>query len=312
MQVLRGIPERAREPSVLTIGNFDGVHLGHQALLKRLVDTAKARGVDATVLTFEPHPREYFSPTDAPARLASLREKLLLLAANGVERVHVCRFDARFAAVPAERFIDDILVRGLDIRHIIIGDDFRFGTRRLGDFGLLQEAGRKHAFEVEAMHTLELGNERISSSAVRNALQAGNMPLAARLLGRPYSIAGRVITGDRLGRTLGYPTANIQMKHRKPPLAGVYAVSVEGLASRHIAGVANVGVRPTVNSNTRPSLEVHLLDWNQECYGAHLRVHFLDKQRDEAKFDSVDALSAQIARDAAQARAWFSRNPIPE
>lgn len=310
MQVLRGIPERARQPSVLTIGNFDGVHLGHQALLKRLVDAANARGVDATVLTFEPHPREYFSPADAPARLASLREKLLLLAANGVKRVHVCRFDGHLAAVPAERFIDDILVRGLDTRHLIIGDDFRFGARRQGDFGLLREAGLKHGFEVEAMHTLELGDQRISSSAVRNALLSGNLPLAARLLGRPYSIAGRVVTGDRLGRTLGFPTANVQMKHRKPPLAGVYAVSVEGLAPRHVPGVANVGVRPTVNSNTRPSLEVHLLDWNQDCYGAHLRVHFLAKQRDEAKFESIDALSVQIARDAAQARAWFSRNPL--
>ncbi len=312
MQVFRGIPERARQPSVLTIGNFDGVHLGHQALLQRLVDTARARGVAATVLTFEPHPREYFSPADAPPRLASLREKLLLLAANGVDRAHVCRFDARFAAVPAERFIEDILVRGLDVRHLIIGDDFRFGARRQGDFRLLQAAAEAHGFVVDAMHTLELGNERISSSAVRDALHAGDLARAARLLGRPYSIAGRVVAGDRIGRTLGYPTANIQMKHRKPPLSGVFAVSVEGLAPRHIAGVANVGVRPTVNDNARPSLEVHLLDWTHDCYGAHLRVHFLDKQRDEAKFESVDALSRQIARDAEQARAWFRRNPLQE
>lgn len=312
MQVFRGIPERAAQPSVLTIGNFDGVHRGHQRLLQLLVDSARSQGVPATVLTFEPHPREYFSPAEAPARLASLREKLLLLAANGVDHVHVCRFDARFAAVTAERFIDDILIRGLAVQHLIIGDDFRFGTRRQGNFALLQTAGQRHGFGVEAMDTIQIGDERVSSSAVRDALAAGDMAHAERLLGRPYSIAGRVIAGRRIGRQLGYRTANIQMKHRKPALSGVFAVSVEGLTSSRVAGIANIGVRPTIDDNTRPLLEVHLFDWTADCYGAHLRVHFLNKQRDEAKFDSLDALTAQIANDADQARAWFAHNPIDD
>ena len=236
----------------------------------------------------------------------------MLLAANGVDRVHACRFDARLAGVSAERFIEDILVRGLDVRHLIIGDDFRFGARRQGDFDLLQAAGQTHGFEVEAMHTYQLGDERISSSAVRDALQAGDLARAAQLLGRPYSIAGRVVSGSRIGRTLGFPTANIQLKHRKPALSGVFAVSVEGLGSRLVPGVANVGIRPTIDRVARPSLEVHLFGWDRDCYGAHLRVHFLAKQRDEAKFDSLDALSRQIARDVAQARAWFETNPLDE
>ncbi|HJV24785.1 MAG TPA: bifunctional riboflavin kinase/FAD synthetase [Aromatoleum sp.] len=310
MQVFRGIPEHAAQASVLTIGNFDGVHRGHQALLKLLTDTARARQLPAVVLTFEPHPREYFSPADAPARLASLREKLLLLAASGVDRVHVCRFDARFAALTADQFIDGILVRGLDVRHLIIGDDFRFGARRLGDFAMLQARGPAAGFNVEAMHTLDIGGERASSSAVREALAEGDLEHAARLLGRPYSIAGRVVRGDQIGRKLGFPTANIQMKHRKPALAGVFAVSVEGLGDAPVAGVANIGVRPSVTSAGKPTLEVNLFDWNRDCYDAHLRVHFLKKLRDETKFASLDALKAQIAKDAVDARAWFANNPI--
>jgi riboflavin kinase/FMN adenylyltransferase len=310
MQVFRGIPERAAQSSVLTIGNFDGVHRGHQALLQLLTDKARALALPAVVLTFEPHPREYFAPADAPARLASLREKLLLLAACGVDRVHVCRFDARLAALDAEQFIERILVRGLSVRHLIIGDDFRFGARRQGDFALLQAQGASLRFGVEAMHTLDADGERISSSAVRAALAADDLAHAARLLGRPYSIAGRVTHGNKLGRKLGYPTANVQMKHRKPALSGVFAVGVEGLASTVVPGVASIGLRPTVTSSGRPTLEVHLFDWNHDCYGAHLRVHFLNKQRDERKYDSLDALTAQIARDAEQARAWFAANPI--
>jgi riboflavin kinase/FMN adenylyltransferase len=310
MQVFRGIPERAAQSSVLTIGNFDGVHRGHQALLQMLTAKARALALPAVVLTFEPHPREYFAPADAPARLASLREKLLLLAASGVDRVHVCRFDARLAALSAEQFIERILVHGLGVRHLIIGDDFRFGARRQGDFSLLQAQGASFGFGVESMPTLDVEAERVSSSAVRAALSEGDLAHAACLLGRPYSIAGRVIHGDKLGRTLGYPTANIQMKHRKPALSGVFAVAMEGLASASVPGVASVGLRPTVTSSGRPTLEVHLFDWDRDCYGAHLRVHFLHKQRDERKFDSLDALAAQIARDADQARAWFAANPI--
>lgn len=311
MQVLRGVPPHAAQSSVLTIGNFDGVHRGHQALLRLLTDKARALALPAVVLTFEPHPREFFSPADAPARLSNLREKLLLLAAAGVDRVHVCRFDARLAAQSAQAFVDDILLGGLGVRHLFIGDDFRFGARRQGDFAMLVEAGTRRGFTVESMHTLDVEGERVSSSAVRAALAEGDMTHAARLLGRPYSIAGRVIHGDKLGRTLGYPTANIQMKHRKPALSGVYAVTVEGLGEHPVRGVASVGVRPTVTDAGRPTLEVHLFDWQQDCYGAHLRVHFLHKQRDQVRYASLDALTAQIVRDADEARAWFAANPNP-
>ncbi len=309
MRVFRGIPERADTATVLTIGNFDGVHLGHQALLKLLTDKARVLGLPAVVLTFEPHPREYFSPTDAPARLASLREKLLLLDAAGVDRTYVCRFDARRAAQSAHAFIEDTLVRGLGVRHLYIGDDFCFGARRQGDFAMLQEAGKKYGFDVESMPTLGLHNERVSSSAVREALVIGDLAHAAHLLGRPYSIAGRVSHGDKIGRQLGFPTANILMQHRRPALTGVYAVSVEGLAKDRVVGVANIGVRPTATSNGRARLEVHLFNWTQECYGAHIRVHFLHKLRAERKFESFDALRAQIARDAEIARRWFADQP---
>ncbi len=309
MRVFRGIPERADTATVLTIGNFDGVHLGHQALLKLLTDKARVLGLPAVVLTFEPHPREYFSPTDAPARLASLREKLLLLDAAGVDRTYVCRFDARRAAQSAHAFIEDTLVRGLGVRHLYIGDDFCFGARRQGDFAMLQEAGKKYGFDVESMPTLGLHNERVSSSAVRDALVIGDLAHAAHLLGRPYSIAGRVSHGDKIGRQLGFPTANILMQHRRPALTGVYAVSVEGLAKDRVVGVANIGVRPTATSNGRARLEVHLFNWTQECYGAHIRVHFLHKLRAERKFESFDALRAQIARDAEIARRWFADQP---
>lgn len=310
MQVHRGIPEQADSAAVLTIGNFDGAHLGHQALLALLTGKARELGLPAVVLTFEPHPREYFSPADAPARLASLREKLLLLDAAGVDRTYICRFDARLAAQTAERFIEDTLVRGLRVRHLFIGDDFRFGARRQGTFDMLRAAGERHGFGVESMPTLVLDGERVSSSAVRSALAEADLDHAARLLGRPYSIAGRVSHGDKLGRQLGFPTANIQMKHRRPALTGVYAVSVEGLAEQRIAGVANVGVRPTATSRGRARLEVHLFDWTQNCYGAHIRVHFLHKLREEHKFESLDALRAQIARDAQAAREWFESHPV--
>lgn len=312
MQVIRGIPERATQASVLTIGNFDGVHRGHQALLQLLTGKARELGIAATVLTFEPHPREFFSPANAPARLASLREKLLLLAAAGVDYTHVCRFNKRFAAVTADQFVTKFLVRGLDVRHLIIGDDFRYGAKRSGDFKHLHSAGTEHGFVVEAMHTVEVDSERISSSAIRRALAGGDIACAAHLLGRPYSIAGRVMAGKRIGRQLGFPTANVQMKHRKPALAGVFAVSVEGLAPHAIAGVANIGLRPTVANTDRPILEVHLFDWEQDCYGTHIRVHFQHKLRDEVRFASLDELTAQISRDAQQARDWFAHHPISD
>ena len=310
MQVFRGIPERSDHGCVLTIGNFDGVHRGHQALLAKLTAKSQATGLPSAVLTFEPHPREYFTHENRPIRLTSLREKILRIADQGVDRLYIGRFNARFAALTAEQFIEDILIRGLCARHLMIGDDFRFGKGRQGDFAMLEAAGQSVGFSVEAMHTLVHEGERVSSSAVRAALAEGDMPHAARLLGRPYSISGRVMHGDKIGRSIGFPTANIQLKHRSPPLMGIYTVSVEGLADTPWPGVASVGVRPTINDAGRPTLEVHLFDWTAECYGAHLKVNFLAKQRDEERYDTLDALTAQIARDADQARAYFAQNPL--
>ena len=310
MQVFRGIPKRAEHGCVLTIGNFDGVHRGHQALLAKLTEKARATGLPSAVLTFEPHPREYFTHENRPRRLTSLREKIRLLESQGVDRLYIGRFNASLAGLTAEQFIEDVLCRGLGVRHVLIGDDFRFGKGRQGDFAMLQAAGKKVGFGVESMHTVDHEGERVSSSAVRAALADGDMPHAARLLGRPYSISGRVMHGDKIGRTIGFPTANIQLKHRSPPLMGIYTVSVDGLTDRPWPGVASVGVRPTINDAGRPSLEVHLFDWNADCYDAHLRVNFLAKQRDEERYDTLEALTAQIARDAERARAYFAQNPL--
>lgn len=302
MQVFRGIPARASHSTVLTIGNFDGVHRGHRALLARLTGLAQQAGLPAAVMTFEPNPREFFAPQSAPARLASLREKLQLLAECGVDQAYVCAFNQRFAALTADAFVERI-VRGLGVRHLMIGDDFRFGKGRSGDFALLQQAGKEHGFGVEAMETLVHEGERVSSSAVREALDAGDLEHAERLLGRPYCISGRVIHGQKLGRKLGYATANIQLKRLKAPLSGIFVVTVDGIGARQYEGVASLGVRPTVSASGKPTLEVYIFDFEGDLYRAHLRVNFLHKLRDEAKFDSLDALQSQIARDVADAKA---------
>lgn len=301
MQVFRGIPQRAQHSTVLTIGNFDGVHRGHRALLAKLTGLARQAGLPAAVMSFEPNPREFFAPQSAPARLTSLREKLQLLAECGIDQAYVCRFDARFAALTADEFIERI-VRGLGVRHLIIGDDFRFGKGRAGDFDMLQKAGADHGFGVEAMETLVHEGERVSSSAVREALEAGDLEHAERLLGRPYCISGRVVHGEKLGRKLGFATANIQLKRRRAPLSGIFVVTVDGIGERPLEGVASLGVRPTVTPEGRATLEAHLFDFDRDLYRAHLRVNFLHKLRDEAKYESLDALKAQIARDVAEAK----------
>ncbi len=301
MLITHGWP-RAQRPNAVTIGNFDGVHLGHQAMLARLTAQAAAVGGLPTVLTFEPHPREVFSPEAAPTRLTSLREKLEILRALGVAHVHVCRFTRSFAQLSAEDFVARVLVEGLKARYVLVGDDFRFGARRAGDFALLARLGAKYGYQAEALPTVEAAGQRASSTAVREALAAGDMATAAQLLGRPYSISGRVIGGDRLGRRLGWPTANIQLKHNRPPLTGIFAVRVQGLERPDWPGVASLGTRPTVHANGKPTLEVHLFNFDRDIYRAHLRVEFLHKLRDEARFASIEALIAQIERDAAQAR----------
>jgi len=305
MLVFRSVPEQAATPCVLTIGNFDGLHRGHQALLERLTAKARSLGLPAAVMTFEPHPRELFTPDQAPARLTSLREKLQLLERCGVDRVFVCHFNARLAALEAETFVERILVRGLAVRHLFVGDDFLFGKGRRGDFALLQRAGQQYDFTVEAMHTIDWEGERVSSSFVREVLAEGDLEHAARLLGRPYCIAGRVVHGDKIGRQLGYPTANVQLKRKRLPLSGVFAVNVVGIDERPLPGAASLGVRPTIGDGLKPSLEVYLLDFQRNIYGAHVSVNFLHKLRDEARFDSLEALKAHIARDVADIRNYF-------
>lgn len=305
MRLFRTIPAQATHSRVLAIGNFDGVHLGHRALLERLAAEARRLGLPAAVMTFEPHPRELFSPDQAPARLTSLREKLALLESCGVEEVFLLHFSRKLAGLTAEEFIERGLVQGLGVRHLIIGDDFRFGKGRAGDFAMLQAAGQQHGFGVEAMHTIEINGERVSSSAVRDVLGAGDLEHAARLLGRPYSISGRVIHGNKVGRKLGFPTANIQLKRKRVALTGVFAATVSGLDKRFLPGAASLGVRPTLGQGLRPVLEVHLFDFDREIYGSHVTVHFLHKLRDEAKYDSLEALTAQIARDVQSTKAYF-------
>lgn len=310
MRLYRTIPAQASSSRVLAIGNFDGLHLGHRALLERLTAHARRLHLPPAVMTFEPHPRELFTPEQAPARLTSLREKLALLDACGIEEVFLLHFSRKLAGLSAQEFIERVLVKGLAVRHLIIGDDFRFGKGRAGDFAMLQAAGQQHGFGVEAMHTIEINGERVSSSAVRDALGTGDLEHAARLLGRPYSIAGRVVHGGKIGRKLGWPTANIQLKRKRVALTGVFAATVSGLDKRHLPGAASLGVRPTLGLGLRPVLEVHLFDFDQEIYGSHVTVHLLHKLRDEAKFDSFEALTAQIARDVAVTQEYFAGKPV--
>ena len=305
MRDFRSLPVAAASPVALTIGNFDGVHIGHQAMLVRLTDAARELGVPPCVMTFEPHPREFFAPDKAPTRLTSLREKLELLARFGVERVHVCRFNFEFAKTTPEDFIDRILHRGLAARWILVGDDFRFGARRGGDLAMLKQAAGRCGFEAHAMASVIVDGVRVSSTAVREALAAGDMRRAQRLLGRPYSISGRVVSGDRLGRKLGFPTANVLMKHNRPALSGIYAVEVHGLGAKPLPGAASLGVRPTVTSIPRPCLEVHLLDFDRDIYGAHSQVNFLHKLRDEEKYADVETLRRQIAVDVENVSKYF-------
>ncbi len=293
-------------PHAVTIGNFDGLHLGHQAMLARLQDVARARGLPSCVLSFEPHPREFFAPDQAPARLSSLREKAECLQRLGIDRLHVFRFDRAFSALTAEAFIEQVLGRTLQARYVLVGDDFRYGAKRAGDFTLLRQAGQALGFDTEFLPTVEVVGERASSTAVRQALAAGELEHAARLLGRPYSISGRVVHGDKLGRDIGFPTANIQLKHNRPPLMGIFAVELCGLNGEPLPGVASLGKRPTVKgADAVPVLEVHLFDFKADIYRRRVRVDFLHKLRDEEKYPDLDSLVAQIRRDVDNAKHYL-------
>lgn len=289
---------------VATIGNFDGVHRGHQAVLARLAEEARRYRLPATVITFEPQPLEYLRPQAAPARLTELRSKLQALQDHGVDRVLCLRFGQQLAETPAETFIDELLVERLGVRFLMVGDDFRFGHGRRGDYAMLQAAGEWQGFAVERMPTVLDGGVRVSSTGIRQALAAGELAQAARLLGRPYRICGRVVRGQALGRQLGYPTANIAFHRPPPPLEGIFVVRVGGL-DRPRSGVASIGTRPTVNG-TRTLLEVYLFDFSGNLYGRHLDVEFLQRLRSEQRFDSLEALRAQMDLDAAAARDYFS------
>ena len=305
MRILRSVPAAAEGPVALTIGNFDGVHLGHQAMLARVCEAAASDGLPACAMTFEPHPREFFAPDRAPARLTSLREKLERLRHAGLDRTYVFRFDYAFAQIPPDEFIDRILVRALGVKRLVVGDDFRFGARRAGDFALLRSRADACGYSVEATPTVALEGTRISSTAVREALAAGDLKRAETLLGRPYSMSGRVARGDGLGRTLGFPTANVRVKRNRVPMTGIFAVEVSGVADKPLPAVASLGTRPTVKANGEPVLEAYILDFNGDIYGRHVHIDFLHKFREEKKFADLATLKREIAHDVDVARSYF-------
>ena len=292
------------EGCVATIGNFDGVHLGHQAVLSQLALKGDMLGLPATVITFEPQPTEFFLPEKAPPRLSRFREKVEALRSYSIEQLCVLRFNEVLAEMCANDFIQKLLVKGLNVRYLVVGDDFKFGKDRKGDFALLKKVGEEHNFQVVNMHTFAIAETRVSSTRIRQALTAGDLMLAQTLLGHPYKMSGRVAHGDKRGRTLGYPTANIHLHRAKVPLTGVYAVRLYGLEDEPIEGIANVGVRPTIGEGNT-LLEVHLFDFNKDIYGENVQVYFLHKVRDEKKFDGLPALVAQIERDCQSARNYF-------
>ncbi len=302
---------------VVAIGNFDGVHRGHVALIGRARELAQAQGLKTSVLTFEPHPREYFAKLNpalsAPARICTLRDKLLALKAAGVDRVYIARFNLALASLSAQAFIDSVLLYAIGAKVVVVGDDFRFGAQRAGNFSSLQAAGIKQGFEVQKINTLvtdSVDGIRVSSSAIRQALKLGQFKQANALLGRQYRISGHVIHGKKLGRTLGFATLNIPIGRFIPALQGIFVVQVHGLGTKPLAAVASLGTRPAVETNGRFLLEVHLLDWSGDAYGKSLSVEFLLKLRDEANYDTLAALTDQIARDTIQAKDFFIQHPI--
>lgn len=316
MQVFRGIHHAALAPAcALTIGNFDGVHRGHQAMLALLRSEARHRGLPSTVLTFEPHPRDYFAtlmgkPELAPSRIATLRDKLSELEACGVDQVVVVPFDKALASLSPESFVGDILVQGLKAKYVLVGDDFRFGAKRAGDYAMLDALGNAKGFDVARMNSYEVHGERVSSSLVREALERGDMKAVATMLGRPYTISGHVVHGQKLGRSLDCRTLNVRFGHPKPATMGIFVVRTHGLAEQPLEGVASLGVRPTVEEAGRVLLEIHCFDWpanlgSEGGYGKIVRVELLHKLRDEARYDGLEALQAAIHKDIADAREFF-------
>jgi riboflavin kinase/FMN adenylyltransferase len=316
MQVFRGFHHVALAPAcALTIGNFDGVHRGHQAMLALLRNEAQHRGLPATVLTFEPHPRDYFAqltgkPDQAPTRIATLRDKLYELERCGVDQVVILPFDKALASLSPDAFIDQVLVKGVKAKYVLVGDDFRFGAKRAGDYALLDAAGNDRGFDVARMMSYEVHGTRVSSSVVRDAMAAGDMGQVADLLGRPYTVSGHVIHGAKLGRSLDCRTLNVRFGHEKPATTGIYVVRTHGLAEGPLEGVASLGVRPTVEDAGRVLLEVHCFEWPAKLgveggYGKIVRVELLHKLRDEARYDGLEALQLAIHKDIADAKSFF-------
>tara|TARA_Y100001960_G_scaffold223079_1_gene233424 strand:- start:289 stop:1233 length:945 start_codon:yes stop_codon:yes gene_type:complete len=306
MELIRGIHNIQPRHSgcVLTIGNFDGVHLGHQEVLRQVSQQAKQLGLPSTVMTFDPQPLELFAKDKAPARLTRLRDKFVQLSKLDIARLLCVNFNHQFANQTADEFISDLLVKRLGVKFLVVGDDFCFGRGRKGNFAMLQAAGKKFGFEVVSTQSFCLQKLRVSSTAIREALAQDKLDAAAKMLGRDYSISGRVSHGRKLGRTIGFPTANIPLKRNVSPVSGVYVVQALGLDDTPIGGVANIGNRPTVNG-VRQQLEVHLFDFHANLYGKQLEIVLLHKLRDEHKFDSFDALKQQIELDAEAARVWL-------
>ena len=310
MELIRGLHNLRpkHRGCVATIGAFDGVHLGHQAVLNHLQDKAAELQLPSTVIVFEPLPREYFSPIQAPARIMSFREKFQAMSALGVDRLLRIRFNESLRAMTAQQFVEDVFVAGLGVKYVVLGDDFRFGNDRQGDVRYIQAQGTLHGYDAGPTPTREWQGQRVSSTRIREALEAADFDRAEQMLGRPYSISGKVIYGRQLGATIGTPTANLELRRLRAPLSGVYAVEVSGAGLDSALGVANVGVRPTVDESIRANLEVHLLDREIQLYGQHIEVAFRHKLRDEKKFDSLEELKDNIARDIANTRAWFDEH----
>ena len=298
MQVFRHFPLNSNAPIGLTIGNFDGVHIGHQALIKKLIAESKKRNLTPSVMTFEPHPKEFFISENAPSRLTTLREKLEFFLDYGIEKVFVCAFNQKFSNISSEAFMGQILKEQLKVKLLILGDDFRFGSKRQAGI----EDLKKNAFELFEIPEIDLNGKRVSSTRIRECLKEGRIQEVNQFLGRPYTISGKVVEGDKRGRQMGFPTANIHMKHLRPALTGVYAVK---LGNRN--GVANLGVRPTIAGTPKLLLEVHLLNFNEDIYGQHVQVTFLEKIRGEMKFENIDVLIEQIKKDVAHATRYFEK-----
>ena len=309
MELIRTIKGSSlkHQDCVATIGNFDGVHLGHQSVIKQLINYATEKHLPSVVMTFEPLPMEYFSPLTAPARLTEFREKLELLSRLGVDKVMCLRFNQSLASLSGKSFIKDILVEGLQVSSLIVGDDFRFGNNREGNIELLKELGPENGFELIPAETYQYNGLRVSSSLIRGHLAIGDFDLVRQLLGRAYHIDGRVIHGDKRGRTLGYPTANLACRRVNYPLSGIFAVRVHGLNNRTYEGVANIGTRPVFDGE-RLLLETYIFDFDQDIYGKRISVEFLKKLRDEQDFHTVEALCEQMEKDVKKAKDYFSKN----